>query len=384
MSGSTTELNLSTAVDADDNADYLTINLANSLRTLDGLFNNVTGHTHGGAHQGGPVAPAAGSITSGMIADGTIVAADIANATITNAKLASDTARANLLTNGGFEIWQRGTGPFTASGWGPDRYYLSIVGTDTLSVSRDAANALVSGYCAACTFVLGTGGGTSNIAQPLKLATEQPNVRGRTVTFSMSVKCGTANAVRLGVSGDGGLVSVFSAFHVGDSQYATLSVSVAVPASATFINLNVLFAASCTAYLDNAMLVVGSVAADYAPLHPADDLARCLRYYETIGGTNGEYLVTGQAYAATNALAPLRFTTRKAVTPTVTFPTGPGGFQCYGAGASPITLTAISGGGITPAGTQISATVASGLVAGNATLIFPNTSLGTVVVEANP
>src|SRR5215467_15380555 len=105
MSGSTPELNLATAVDADDNADYLTINLANSLRNIDALFNNVTGHNHGGAHQGGPVSPAAGSIPGTAITDGSI----------TNAKLGPDVARANLLTNGGFEIWQRGNGPFVGN-----------------------------------------------------------------------------------------------------------------------------------------------------------------------------------------------------------------------------------------------------------------------------
>ena len=52
MSGATTELSLATAVDSDDNADYLTLSLATSLRTVDALFNNVTGHTHNGAHQG--------------------------------------------------------------------------------------------------------------------------------------------------------------------------------------------------------------------------------------------------------------------------------------------------------------------------------------------
>jgi hypothetical protein len=35
------------------------------------------------------------------------------------------------------------------------------------------------------------------------------------------------------------------------------------------------------------MLVLGSVAADFAPLHPADDLARCQRYYEVHGGVAG-------------------------------------------------------------------------------------------------
>jgi hypothetical protein len=84
MSGSTTELNLKTAVDSDDTADYLTLSLASSLQTIDALYNNTTGHTHSGAHQGGPIGsiPATaipdGSITSAKIADATIVAADVA------------------------------------------------------------------------------------------------------------------------------------------------------------------------------------------------------------------------------------------------------------------------------------------------------------------
>src|SRR5262252_4977444 len=78
---------------------------------------------------------AAGTVTSGNILDGTIATADLANAAVTNAKLGTDTARLNLVTNGGFEIWQRGNGPFTATGvYGPDRWQLGITGTDTLSV----------------------------------------------------------------------------------------------------------------------------------------------------------------------------------------------------------------------------------------------------------
>lgn len=106
MSGSTTELNLSTAVDSDDNADYLTIALANSLRTLDGLFNNSTGHTHNGAHQGGPIglipvdAIPDGSITSAKITDATIQNADIANLTITAAKIADGTITSAKIANG--------------------------------------------------------------------------------------------------------------------------------------------------------------------------------------------------------------------------------------------------------------------------------------------
>jgi hypothetical protein len=85
MSGSTPVLGLKTAVDSDDTADYLTLNLSSSLTTVDGLFSSTTGHSHSGAAaQGGPLSSIPGTalldgaVTSAKIADGTIVAADIA------------------------------------------------------------------------------------------------------------------------------------------------------------------------------------------------------------------------------------------------------------------------------------------------------------------
>src|SRR5215472_3743812 len=160
MSGSTTELNLATAVDSDDNADYLTISLANSLRTVDALFNSVTGHNHGGAHQGGPVTPAAGTIPGSAITDGSL----------TNAKLGPDVPRANLLVNGGFEIWQRGNGPYTTS-YSADRWVVGPQGTDTLSVAADTSHQDAgSSRCAACTFALGSGAGGTSLYQYLSSA----------------------------------------------------------------------------------------------------------------------------------------------------------------------------------------------------------------------
>jgi hypothetical protein len=66
------------------------------------------------------------------------------------------------------------------------------------------------------------------------------------------------------------------------------------------------------------MLVVGSVPADYIPLTPADDLARCLRYYETIGASgSGSLIASGIATATQTAYVTYRYY-QKAVTPTVT------------------------------------------------------------------
>ena len=303
MSGATTELSLATAVDSDDNADYLTLSLATSLRTVDALFNNVTGHTHNGAHQGAPVP-----------------ASTIPNGSISNAQLGPDVARDNLLSNPGFEIWQRGPGAFTTTGaLTADRWINASAGTDVLSVSKDTTNQDAAGSlaCAAVTFTLGTGGGNSVFYQKPTSA-DGYQLRNRIVTFSVRIKTSTANAVR--IAGYNGTAYQFSAFHSGNGSYQTISVTWTMGATAALMNVGVFFTATCVAYIDNAMLVIGAQPADYVPLHPADDLARCLRYYEVVGtAAGGDFIIRGWAGAASQAIdtnAICRVV--KTVTPTVT------------------------------------------------------------------
>ena len=261
---------------------------------------------------------ATGTITTTQIQDGTIATADLANAAVTNAKLGTDTARLNLLTNGGFEIWQRGNGPFTGNVWCADRWAIAIGGSDTMSVSQDSANADGAGRCAACTFTLSGGAGTTAIYTSHKVS-EYGNLPGRTLSLGLRVRTSVANAARLFIQTDGtGGTTTHSAYHSGGGAYETLSLTLTVPSNATYVNLGVHFSASCTAYIDNAMLVVGSVAADYAPLHPADDLARCLRYYELIGETSGSIALNHYAAAGSAIQVMLPYKARKAVTPTVT------------------------------------------------------------------
>jgi hypothetical protein len=257
------------------------------------------------------------AVTSVKIADGTIATVDLANAAVTNAKLASDVGRANLLTNGGFEVWQRGNGPFASNGtFTADRWYLSIAGTDTLSISRNTANAdTVRGSiaCGACTFTLGTGAGGTCFLQALK-ATDSFQIKGQTVSLSMRVSTASANAVRVGLND--GSAWTYSSFHTGAGGYQTLTVTATVGAAAD-LTVGIFFVATCTAYLDSAMLVVGSQAADYVPLHPADELARCLRYYEKFGGGSSA-LWNGGYGGAGGACGQTFYQTTKAVGPTLT------------------------------------------------------------------
>jgi len=287
----------------------------------------------------------------------------------------------NLLTNGGMEIWQRGNGPFTGLNvFSVDRWQnVGSAATATISVSKDTTNQDTGNVCAAVTFTPG-GGGLLAVSQ--SLVTADINLRGRTLSFSMRIKTSTANAVRAGFYD--GFAWNYSAYHNGNGQYQTLTVTASVVAGATYIQLAAWFDnfIAVTAYIDNAMLVIGNIPADYVPLHPADDLARCLRYYERLGGTVTEFLGTGQATNTTQVGAiPIRWKVQKAVTPTVTFDAA----SQYGltiASGTQSSATSIGSTNSTVDGTTVYCNT-TGVVAGNASMLV-GSGTGRIYIESNP
>lgn len=185
-------------------------------------------------------------------------------------------ARINLAINGGMESWGSGNGPFTANAAATaDSWSIVLAGTDTLSVSRDGTGAnkpANSQYDAACTFVLGTGAGATRHRQRLTIANGYYHLLGQTISLTIAVKCATATAVRSVIQTDGtGGVSTFSGYHSGGGavEYLTV-VNIVVPIDATFIEFACAFAASTTAYMDNAMLSLGVVALDFMGNHEID------------------------------------------------------------------------------------------------------------------
>jgi len=377
MTGTTTgQLPLTTATDSDDTENFLTVSLTAVLQSLTNLFDSVTGHDHSGAGKGAPVVLGAASVGT----------AAIANGAVTNAKLAADVARANQLVNGGHDVWGRGTSAFTATAaYAADRWQITLAGTDTLSVIRNTANVDVGSVaCSACTFVLGSGAGATRYSQVLKVS-DGHQLAGRTISLSARRRTATANAVRVGILTDGtGGTTTFSGFHTGGGTFETLTATVTVPADATTITISTYFAASCTAYCDNDNLIVGSVAADYVPLHPADDLARCQRYYYRIAGqTVGTVVATGHVYATTDAMLPLPLFAKLAVTPTITV-SAAGDWAVASATFVSQTCTALVGYTSSSDRMSLHATVAAGLVAGNATTFVTLNANSTVTAEANP
>jgi hypothetical protein len=241
---------------------------------------------------------------------------------LANAGLGPDLARVNLLTNGGFEIWQRTVAAVTLYGsTSADRWAVYPSGTDTMSVTRQTAGTpdVGSAACIGCVFVLGSGGGGSLLSQILK-AIDGYQFASKTISLSMRVRCSTANAVRVSILDATNGVYAYSAFHSGSGLYETLTVTATLGATCAVTYVSAQFSASCTAYLDNAMLVPGAVAADYAPLHPTDELARCLRYYEVLGENSAtELCIRGYlSIGGMSMSASWFYRAQKAVAPTVT------------------------------------------------------------------
>lgn len=233
-----------------------------------------------------------------------------------------DELRSNLLTNPGFEIWQRGAGAFSAdAAYTADRWQIGVGGTTVFSITRDTANAdtgatglLGSQYCAAV--VISSWNAASYFKQKIE---DYYQLRGRTVTFSARVKCATASRVRLALDTSGAGALVYSSYHSGSGLYETLSITTTMTATATGQTAYVVFDGNCTAYIDNATLAEGSLPLAYKPLHPAEDLARCLRYYEVQGGVANALATTAPSSgAASNISRGYGFAARKAVVPTVT------------------------------------------------------------------
>lgn len=251
------------------------------------------------------VAAAAATIAAGNVTD---------RRTYAQAGAYKARASDNLLVNGGLEVWQRGAGAFTAnSAYAADRWQIVLGGTSTLSVSKDTTNvALGSGACAALTY---THNAVSSLSQKLE---DYLQLRGHSVAFSARVRGSVASSARLRVTD--GTTTWYSAYHTGGGAYETLSVVASIGAAATLVTVALDLGATGTYYLDNATLVTGSQPQDYQPLTPADDLARCERYYERHGELAGTGFPQLVIYAGTVDLydSPISFAAHKGGTPTLT------------------------------------------------------------------
>jgi len=240
---------------------------------------------------------------------------------VANPMLGASLARNNLFTNGGLEIWQRGTtfnatnGAFTADRWRSD---IQGGSGEAVNVTQITSTIGTPGLSAQLAYTHGTGTiQFMNWNEPALLKA----LKGLTISVAFTVKSTVAGTVKPVFRSWSGGVTQYGNANVGTGS-ERLTVTTALPANdpatggiLTGLELGV---ASCTVELNDATMVVGSTPADYIPPHPADDLARCLRYYERIGGDNS-YSYAGWSQAASYVhYVSVPYKAMKAATPTVT------------------------------------------------------------------
>jgi hypothetical protein len=281
-----------------------------------------------------------------------------------------------LLTNPGVEAWQAGAGPFSQHlAQTADQWQIELGAGSALSVRRDTANAATDSlYCAACTY---THGARSYLRQILEQAVQ---LRGRTVAFSVQVKCDRPNAVRLGVY-DGAYHH--GAYHGGGGGYETLTVVATVSTLATVARVVLVFDASCTAYVDNTVLVVGEIPQVYVPLHPQEDTARVLRYRFMLGGLSPNEVVA-QVFvtSATTAFGVLRYPVAMAVPPTLTV-SAPGDWILYRAGGQPTPCLSIAASEVTRRSCRLDLTCGTPGLGGSASVLAAGSLAARMTFEAN-
>lgn len=238
----------------------------------------------------------------------------------------------NIIINGGFEVWQRGTtfnnavnGAFTADRWKHDHsagvFTVNITQETTIKDSGNASlkmdvSSVTSGtQCTVYQYV-------ENVKQ----------LSGRTLTVTARVRTNVANKIRLELS-DAASAS-YSAYHSGGGTFETLTVTRAMGTTTGLGDIH----AGCgfnsdtvvasTTYIDSFMMVIGSVSTPYAPEDSEIELARCQRYYEKsydVATAPGTVTTTDESYTPSvqsiggNYVGNVAFKVTKRAAPTITF-----------------------------------------------------------------
>ncbi|MHA1304369.1 MAG: hypothetical protein ACTSPI_11785 [Candidatus Heimdallarchaeaceae archaeon] len=228
----------------------------------------------------------------------------------------------NLLDNGGFEIWQRGDGPFTNNGdYTSDRWQLLKGGTTppTLSVNKETTE--VKNGENSCKISI-TVAGSSDVSYVLlqQFVEQYKFLVGNEISVSVWIKTNIANKVHIQIFEDGSSnEKVKSSYHTGSGNWEKLNVVKNIIGDGGNLRIRLGIDGDDTAnvtgdiYIDSAMAVIGPEPADFVPTSPAEEWDRCQRFYEVDNAY--EWQANSSVLAAWYDR--IKFGTIKKATPTV-------------------------------------------------------------------
>jgi hypothetical protein len=222
----------------------------------------------------------------------------------------------NICDNGGMEVWQRGTS-FSSPANGSmlaDRWTMFRPGiSPTFSVAQEGTIVDNGNFSMKIQITSPGVAGTMAIYQSPENYKAYFN---QYLSVSARIWCNVPNSVQINLVDTANHISTF---HPGDSTYHTLTTSALINPAATNVWLYITMDPTqvSTLYIDSVMITFGSQPVNYTPLHPADELARCLRYYEASGPDVGEQVIT-LVGGSTDTQIWKTFKVQKYAVPTVT------------------------------------------------------------------
>lgn len=293
-------------------------------------------------------------------------------------------ATTNILDNGGFEIWQRGTSFSDPANtiYVADRWNVLTNEAATVTVTRDSTTVDNGTYSLKAVL---TGSGASKYWFVQQRIENYKDYGGKTVTVSVRVHSSVASAIRVSI--DDNVASAASSYHTGGGGWETLTVTKTISASATFMAIYVGMNGAGdkkngTYYFDSAMLVLGSENVSFVPTNPQVDLARCQRFFYVWGAdTTGTYVTVMQAFSATGTGGSIRYPVTMRTTPTATV-NNETNFQSVRANGTSDAITTLAVDVIGPNAARISVTTVN-LVAGDASILYAGNVNASVFFSAD-
>jgi len=315
----------------------------------------------------------------------------------------------NRVINGDMGIDQRNAGAAlnltTSFAYNVDRWaaMLSTASTGTLTAQRTAtAFSTEARYCIRLARSAGSYAGNMSLVQAIETA-NCIDLAGKKVILSFKARKGSAftagltAAIVTGTGTDQGAAGIVAGSWTGwanagsvtptlTTSFQTFSVSATLGASVSEVGI-LLQTGSFTGtggandYLDITDVQIEVCDATLPQSTPFErrplnlEQVLCERYYERVGGGDSlQMFAMAQAISTTQCRGPVPFRVKKRSTPTVTAVGTVSNWAADAAGGTQIALTVATPTRISTDAFEFVATVASGLVAGNASAIRANSS----------
>lgn len=319
------------------------------------------------------------------------------NATVGGMVVPATSFKRNKLINGSMNVYQRGSVSATTSGaYTLDRWFVTPTGA-TVTVTQSTST--VPTNFTASLNVAGAASVTNVSAyQRIESINCQELTSGSQVTVSGYIRQSTGSAVTTATVA---LVTPTASDNYASTTSAATTYTIPSFASATWTYFSNTFTLTtgCTNGLQltialgtglttgsfnltGVQLEVGSIATPYERQIYSDQLAQCQRYFQIPINGSTQYVAMMQVYANTAAFCSYQYLMTMRAAPTTITISSAGHFEVYGSTASLLTCTGFSAQGATSSNCRFDITVASGIAAGNATMLRSNNASAKITFDA--